>query len=150
MTWRDMTGQDVTWRDMTWRDVTLRNMTWRDMTWHEVHHVAWRDMTWRDMTWHNATWRDMTRRDVTPHDVTWRAIRNSTQQKWTLLHVRWLRYCRKTIKTFLGLKLFTGYTEFRHLHRSNPKVSKIQIFSPNWANGSQLSLNRSGWNFPEM
>ena len=32
----------------------------------------------------------------------------------------------------------------------NPKVSKIQILSPNWANGSQLSLNRSGWNFPEM
>ena len=32
---------------------------------------------------------------------------------------------------------------FLLLYRVEPKVSKIQIFSPNWANGSQLSLNRS-------
>ena len=111
--WHDVTWRDVTWRDITWYDVTWgtsRGMTWHDVAWRGMtwHDVTWRDMTWHDMTWHNAAWRDMTRRDVTQHDVTWRAIRISTQQEWTLLHMRWLRYCRKTIKTFLGLKLFTG------------------------------------------
>ena len=99
---------DKTWHDVTWHDVTLRDMTWRDMryiTWHDVtwRDMTWHDVTWRDMTWHNATWRDMTRRDVTQHDVTWRAIRISTQQEWTLLHVRWLRYwhiVEKLIKPF--------------------------------------------------
>ena len=116
MTWHDVTWRDITWYDMTWHDVPWRDMryityvAWRDMTWHDV---TWRDMTWHGVKWrdimrHNETWRGMTRRDVTQHDVTWRAIRISTQQEWILLHVRWLRYCRKTIKTFLGLKLFTG------------------------------------------
>ena len=108
MTWHDGARCDMTWHYVIWHDVTWRAMryiTWRDMTWHDV---TWRDMMWHDVKWrdimrHNATWRD-----VTQHDVTWRAIRISAQQEWTLLHVRWLRYCRKTIKTFLGLKLFTG------------------------------------------
>ena len=108
VTWYDMMWHDGARCDMTWHDVTLRDMTWRDMTCHDVtwgtrRGMTWHDVTWRDIMRHNATWRD-----VTQHDVTWRAIRISTQKEWTLLHVRWLRYCRKTIKTFLGLKLFTG------------------------------------------
>ena len=115
VTWRAMTWHEVhhvAWRGMTWHDVTWRDMTWHDVPWHDVtwYDVTRRDMTWHDVKWcdimrHNATWRDMMRRDVRQHDVTWREIRISKQQEWTLLHVRWLRYCRKTIKTFLGLKL---------------------------------------------
>ena len=116
--WRNMIWHDVTWRGKMWHDVTLRDMTWRDMTCHDVtwgtsrgmtwHDVTWHDVTWRDMTWHDVTRRDLMRhnatwRDATQHDVTWRAISISTQQEWTLLHVRWLRYCQKTIKTYLGL-----------------------------------------------
>ena len=120
MTWHDGARCDMTWHDVMWHDVTLCDMTWRDMTCHDVtwgtsRGMTWHDVTWRDMTWHDVKWRDIMRhnatwRDVTQHDVTWQAIRISAQQewKWTLLHVRWLRYCRKTIKTFLGLKLFTG------------------------------------------
>ena len=64
-------------------------------------------------------------------------------QNSTLPHVRWLRYCQKTIKIFLGLNPTIEGSYFLLLYRVEPKVSKIQIFSPNWANGSQLSLNRS-------
>ena len=75
----------------------------------------------------------------------------STHQEWTLPHVRWLRYCQKTIKIFLGLNPIIECSYFLHLYRGEPKVSKIQIFSPiSWANGSQLSLNSSKWNSPEM
>ena len=74
----------------------------------------------------------------------------STHQEWTLPHVRWLKYCQKTIRIFLGLNPTIEGSYFLLLYRAEPKVSKIQIFSPNWANGSQLSLNRSKWNFPKM
>ena len=110
------TWYDVTWYDMTWHD-GARYVTWRDiyviwhdvdMTWHdgtEVHDVTWRDMTWHDATWrdmtrHDATWRDMTRRYATWRDMTCDPYLNARRMNW------WLRYCQKTIKTFLGLKLF--------------------------------------------
>ena len=66
----------------------------------------------------------------------------------SLSHVRWLRYCQKTIEIFLGLNPTIEGSYFLLLYRVEPKVSKIQIFSHDWANGSQLSLNRSEWNFP--
>ena len=131
VTWRDMTWDDVTWRDMMWRDMTW---TWHDATWRDVTR---RDETWRDMTWLDMTWRDTTWRDITWHDVTWRDMTcdpdlNATrifffffqnifmdsiqQMPQDVLHNElycmlddW-RYCRKPIKTFLGLKLLTGYS----------------------------------------
>ena len=50
---------------------------------------------------------------------------------------------QKTIKIFLGLNPTIEGSYFLLLYRVEPNVSKIQIFSPNWANRSQLSLNRS-------
>ena len=102
--WRNMM-----WHDITWHDVTLRDMTWHDMAWHDVtwgisRGMMWHDVKWRDIMLHNATWRNVTWR--TRRDVSVRVILISTQQEWTLLHVRWPRYCQKTIETFLGLNLF--------------------------------------------
>ena len=57
---------------------------------------------------HDATWRDVTRRDATLRDVTFQDVSSLSQRnKNELLRVRWLRYYQKTIKTFLGLNLFT-------------------------------------------
>ena len=113
-TWHYVTWRDITWHDVTWHDVTLRDMTWHDATWRDLTgpDVTWCDMTWHDVTRRDMKWRDITRhnaprRDVRRHDVTWRVNLISLQQEWTLPHVRWLRYCQKTIKTFLGLNLFT-------------------------------------------
>ena len=97
--WYDVTWCDMAWRDMTGQDVTWRDITWYGMTWHGV---AWRDI--RYMTWHDVTWRDMTLRDVTFQDVWSLSQRNKNE-----LYYMWdgCRYCQKTIKTFLGLNLFT-------------------------------------------
>ena len=115
------------------------------MTWHEVHHVAWRDMTWHDVKWrdimrHDATWRDMTRRDVTQRDVSGRVILISTQQEWTLLHVRWLRYCQKTIKTFLGLNLFTDIYTLCSCIDESQKDEKVEAHQ-NWVGKIVLKVN---------
>ena len=147
-----MTWRDVTWRarcDMKWHYVIWHDVTWRGMTWHKVHDVAWRDMTWHDvtwrkMTWHNATWRDMTRRDVTRRDVSGRVILISTQQEWTLLHVRWLRYCQKTIKTFLGLNLFTDIYTLCSCIDESQKDEKVEAHQ-NWVGKIVLFRMLDGW-----
>ena len=150
MMWHDMTWRDVTWRDITWYGMTRHGVAWRDMRYITWHDVEWRDMTrhdvkWREMTWYNATWRDMTRhdatwRDVTWHDVTWCVILISTQQEWTLLHVRWLRYCQKTIKTFLGLNLFTDIYTLSSCIDESQKDKKVEVHQ-NWVGKIVLKFN---------
>ena len=78
-----------------------------NLNWLRVEEVSWqwsvgRVIVTRFSAWYIVTWCDITRhdatcRDVTRYDVTWRVIFISMQQEWTLLHVRWLRYCQKTI-----------------------------------------------------
>ena len=144
--WRNMMWHGVTWHDgarcdMTWHYVIWHDVTWRGMTWHKVYHfgMTWHDVAWRDMTWHDVTWRKMTWHNATWHDATWRlatdvsgrVILISTQQEWTLLHVRWLRYCQKTIKTFLGLNLFTDIYTLCSCIDESQKDEKVEAHQ-NW------------------
>ena len=166
-TWHDMEWHDVTWRDVKWIDVKLSDITWHvvawcDMkwhyvTWHDVTQldVTWRDMTWSEMTrddvtwremrWNDVTWCDMTRHDVTRremmwHDTTWRVILISTQQEWILPHVRWLRYCQKTIETFLCLNLSTDIYTLCSCIDKCQKDKKVEAHQ-NWVGKIVLNIN---------
>ena len=172
VTWRDMTWRDITWHDATWRyvtlrDVTRRNVTWRDMTWHDVtwcdmtwHEVTLHDMTQHDAMWRDATWRDMTlhdvtRRDTTWQDVTWRVMtwNNATwrdmawhdvwswsQRNKNELYRMW--DAKKTIKTFLGLNLFTDiYTLCSCIDDECQKDKKKVEAHQNWVSKIILKFN---------
>ena len=62
-----------------------------------------------------------------------------------------LNLIQKTIKIFLGLNPAIEGSYFLLLYGLlAPKLSKIQILSLNWANGSQLSSNHSKWKLPVL
>ena len=75
-------------------------MTWHVVTWRDT--VKWRDVAWPDMTRHHATWRDLTWHDVTWRDMTWHDV---TRRDMAWNEVKW-------------------HEKYRHLHRSNPEMSK--------------------------
>ena len=143
--------RDTTWHDVTWRDTPWHDVKWRGLTWHDVSRL---DKTWHvtrlGMTWNAFNWRDMTR-----HNVTWCDRTCDRDLNATRMNSNACKIAEILSKNYWNLFRSESYDRrlkpsARELSTPVKWLSKIQIFSPNWANGSQPSLKRSEWNTPEM